>query len=152
MKRILCSYFYVSVVCIFLSLSFITCKKSSKTDTPNSFSFVYDGTTYTTVHDTAYQYSPDLVIETAIPNCPIYNANFYLISSSVGSYTLYNGSGNTTQYVDNLGNPWQIISGTVNISGNSNNLLSGNFNVTIKDLSNVTHTTSGNFINMSIVP
>ena len=151
MKRILSTPLYF-LFFLSLLLSIISCKKSDTSNPSNSFNFVYDGNTYTSNHDTATQYSPEIVLEAYIPNCPIHDVNFQLTSSNVGQYDLITGSGNSTLYVDNLGNPLNKISGSVNITANTNNRLSGNFNVIVKDMSNVTHITSGNFIDMPIVP
>ena len=74
-----------------------------------------------------------------------------LTSFNVGNYPFGGSSGNVLRYVDSLGNPTDnAFSGSLNVTANDNNRMSGNFTATVKDISNVTHTTSGTFTNMPI--
>jgi hypothetical protein len=80
--------------------------------------------------------------------------SFHLNSFAVGSSTIvaYPASVNTFDYVDDAGYNLAGISGTVNISSNTNNRLSGNFSVTLIDASSATSLITGSFTDIPIQP
>lgn len=79
---------------------------------------------------------------------------FHVGTFAVGSYTIvpYPATVNTFDYVDEAGYNLAGISGTVNITSNSNNRLSGNFSVTLINATSATSLITGNFTNVSIEP
>lgn len=126
----------VSTILFFGSTLYSSCNKDTSDNKHESrFTWTYDGKTYTAKQDTAYTAgigAPSIIagLNTALfdrGSGPRINLN----GLTVGSYTFGSGSGNSFLFIDDSGNNISGISGTLNITGNANNLLSGNFNVTL---------------------
>ena len=157
---------FKSLICIVLLGSFVfwSCSKSNDTSSQNivnSFTWIHGGNTYKATIDTAflgagYTITPFHIIA-GFGTFPLgFNRriDFHLTSFAVGAYTIVPSPAtvNTLQYIDDAGFNLEGISGNLTITGNSNNLLSGNFSLTLINGSAVTSPMSGSFTNMSIRP
>jgi hypothetical protein len=154
-----------TIVSLFLTISvllfFTDCSKSNDSQATNDFIWSTGGKSYNaTIHKaftgTGYTFTPFHIIA-GFGNFPTgFNRriDFHLSSFAVGSYTIVPSPNtvNTLQYIDDLGNNMEGIAGTLKITVNSNNLLSGDFSVTLIDASMVTSTMSGSFTNISMEP
>jgi hypothetical protein len=151
---------------VLLSVVFIifpSCGKSDKPIPPSTNSFIWTtgGTNYTATIDTAflgtgYTITPFHIIA-GFGTFPLgfeRRIDFHLTSFNIGSYAIVSSAGsvNTLQYINDAGDDLEGISGTLNITANANNLLSGNFSVTLINSSAVTSPMTGSFTNMSIRP
>ena len=151
------------LVLLFLTIQIPSCNKSSKgisTPTNSSFTWTYEVSSYTVTSDTAYQYNnnPTTYQIFVSPNSGflfnIYRKlSFNLSSFNVGPYIIQPiiSQLNSFQFIDDTGLVLQGISGTLNITSNSNNLLSGNFSFILINPSGGTKPISGSFSNMTIV-
>jgi hypothetical protein len=149
--------FFVSILIVFYS-----CKKSSDdgntTPAPvSSFTWTYNGNTYIASLDTAYQFSIPLSPYSIIAiNGTNFSTSFTrkilfkLSSFNIGAFTISSG-GNSLRYVDDGGNDLFGTSGTLNITANASNRLTGNFSCTMTG-SPGTFTVTGQFANVSIRP
>ena len=142
---------FASMLILITAFLFFSCKKSDYSNsTANSFTFTYDGNTYTTNVDSAVTTSLGPFIVIANFSSGLFTKiQGSLTSFNIGSYSFGTGA-STMRYIDNAGNLLQVTSGSWNITANSNNLMSGNFSATVVDASSVTHSTSGSFTNMPI--
>lgn len=158
MKTILVKHTcYIAILLILFMFSF-SCKKSGH-DT-NSFTWVHNGISHTTNLDTAYVSPGGLALLPytiiAGENRPGYiifrRVEFHLTSFNVGTYAVNAGSGafNRLTYTDDAGSTLIGAGGTLNITVNSNNYLSGNFSATLITGSGVSSLLTGNFTNMPV--
>ena len=151
------------LVLLVLTIQIASCNKSSNgisTPTSSSFTWTYEGSSYTVTSDTAYQYNnnPTTYQIFVSPNSGfLFNINrklsFNLSSFNVGQYNIQPiiSQLNSFQFIDDTGLVLLGISGTLNITSNSNNLLSGNFSFILINPSGGTKPISGSFSNMTIV-
>lgn len=161
MKKMIISHLsYAAFISCMLIICY-SCKKSnddSNTTPPaSSFTWSYNGNTYIASLDTAYQFSiPSLPYSIVAVNGTNFNTSFTrkihfkLSSYNTGAFTIGSG-GNSLRYVDDGGNDLFGTSGTLNITSNANNRLTGNFSCTMSG-SPGTYTVTGQFANVSIRP
>lgn len=150
---------YIAFLLVLLIFSF-SCKKSRDDQTKNNFTWIHNGISHITNLDTAYVSHGGLALFPytiiAGENRPGYNiftrVEFNLTSFNVGTYTINAGSGafNRLTYRDDAGNTLIGAGGTLTITTNSNNYLSGNFSATLTTGSGVSSLLTGNFSNMPI--
>jgi hypothetical protein len=150
------------IVFLFVILMFFySCKKAGDDQANNnSFTWVQNGINHTTNLDTAYvalgglSLSPYTIM--AGENKPGYifyrRVEFNLTSFNVGTHTVNAGSGafNRLTYTDDAGTTMIGAGGTLNITANSNNYMSGNFSATLITGAGVSNLLTGNFTNMPI--
>lgn len=143
---------------IFVCLLCSACdKKESNNNGPlSSFSWTYEGVTYTAKTDTAYSTPPIytgtapviLATQTGRFYAPSPELIIYLASLNTGTYTFTGAGSNLLHYIDPLGFDREGVGGSLNISSNSNSRLAGNFNITLTNGKSLT----GNFSNLPIRP
>lgn len=158
MKKILLNVFSVLLLMSLFLLS--SCKKSNDSD-QSSFSWSHAGksyqpTIYAAYLGTGYTFTPFHIIAGfgTFPTGFNRRIDFHLSSFAVGSYTivLFPATVNTLDYIDDAGFNLAGSSGTLNITANANNRLSGNFSVTVVDATLATSLVTGSFTNISINP
>ena len=138
----------------FLVLILLSCTKNDKPDpsAASKFSWTYNGTTYVAIQHTAYL--SGLGAPSVIAGLQVYSPTwgsgptFNLTSLQQGTYALTSGGGNKLRYVDEAGDLHSGTAGSLNITNNSGNLLSGNFSVTLTNNKTIT----GDFTNTTIKP
>ena len=136
---------------VFLFL-FLSCKKSDDLSSlPNSFSWTFNGTEIKTSLDSGYHnFSGDAVIiakSQTDPNSLNERMLIILPSFIAGTYTFGTGV-STLKYVDQTGNAHYAILGSLVITRNQNNLLTGSFSATLTN--NIALV--GNFTNIPTIP
>lgn len=156
--------FFLSLAILQIGIVLLfSCNKSDSSTDANNHSFVWttNNKTYTPTLDTAFSSSTYTLtpfhIIAGYGTFPIGfdgRIDFHLTSFNIASYTIVPSPANvnTLRYVDDAGFNLEGKSGTLNITSNSNNLLSGNFSVILVDASGITSTMSGSFTNTSIRP
>lgn len=132
-------------------------KNSSNNNSPApSFSWTYEGVTYTAKTDTAYS-SPPIYTGTAPVILATQGGRFYapspeliiyLASLNPGAYTFTGAGSNQLHYIDPLGFDRDGTGGTFTISSNSNSRLAGHFNISLTNGKSLT----GSFSNLPIRP
>lgn len=142
------------VLAAFITIS--SCKKSENSSTAH-FTWVYNDTTYTAVTFKGYTSSmASTPIIVASKNLGIglspKSVAITVTTFTNGTYTFTSGSTNTLLYVDSNGDENGAISGSINITSSTNNLLSGNFSGIVRNSSGETDTITGNFINTPVEP
>lgn len=134
---------------------------SKKSDSGNngpvsSFTWTYEGQTYTAKTDTAYS-SPPIYTGTAPVILATQGSRFYapspelyifLTSLSQGAYNFTGSGTNQLHYIDPLGFDRDGVGGTLNITSNNNSRLAGNFSITLTNSQVLT----GSFSNVPIRP
>ncbi len=125
-----------------------SCNKSDSK--ANSFTWTYGTTNYKAIFNAAYLQSlsvnPIIVAGTGTSlNTLNIGPRFTVSSLNIGTYTFVT-SPNSMFYIDDLGNNLAANTGSVTITANTNNLLSGNFSATLSNSVIVT----GSFVNVSI--
>lgn len=123
----------------------------------NSFTWAYRGSSYTADVHIANWYSmaPKPIIaaynKMNVP-FPNYKLAITVTSFNVGTYALSgsSSSSNTFYYIDNEGHELLCTRGSLNITANSNNLITGNFSVSVIDPFKVTRSIVGSFTNTPI--
>jgi hypothetical protein len=145
------------------SFIFYACNKpdDSADQNNNQFQWTHKGVTHTTnIYDTAYITSQGLSM---LPymilagkglriNIIARSVLFHLSSFNVATYTIGpSGSANVLYFQDDAGNDLEGVSGTLVITSNSNNRMTGNFSVTVRDASLATSQLTGSFTDMPIV-
>jgi hypothetical protein len=147
--------FYIAFLFVIL-VFFGSCKKDHANS--NSFTWVHNNISHTTTLDTAYISHASRPHHTIIAgeNKPGYiifqRVEFNLTSFNVGTYIINDGSGafNRLTYTDDGGYTLIGAGGTLNITANSNNYMSGNFSATLITGAGVSSLLTGNFTNMPI--
>jgi hypothetical protein len=137
-----------------------SCKKSSDNHSNiHSFTWNYEGKAYSANIDSAFLHPPTstgnpLIIAGTGNNItlPGSGPRITLISLATGNYLFGTSSNNSLEYVDTLGNSSISISGTITITANSTDKLSGNFSATMIDFSGLPKILTGNFSNVPIHP
>lgn len=134
----------------FLLLSCIccSCKKSDPATGPSNFIWKINSTTSTASWDSAFVRSMGTT-----PQIMAGNGNSQLVISIASFNTaMYSiGSGNEIEYIDDAGNTYFGISGTVNITVYSNNRLSGLFSASLAGPSG-SFPITGEFANVPVAP
>ena len=158
MKKIIFHIF--SAVLLMSLFQLLSCKKSNDAD-QGSFTWSHAGKTYQpTVYaaylGTGYTFTPFHIIA-GFGNFPSgFNRriDFHLTSFAVGSYSivLSPSTANTLDYIDDAGFNLAGTSGTLNITANANNRLSGNFSVTVINPALATSLMTGSFTGITINP
>ena len=140
----------------------MACNKSGDSNPPvpaSSFTWTHAGVTYTASLDSAYEQSialaPYYIIAingTHFITNYTRKIDFSLTSFNPGAYTIVQGGPNRLSYINDGGFNFDGIAGTINITSNANNLLSGNFSATLIDPGPANSPLSGSFSNVSIRP
>ena len=134
-----------------------SCGKNTNNNGPaSSFSWTYEGVTYTAKTDTAYNTPPIyaatapviLATQTGRFYAPSPELIIYLTSLNPGTYPFTGTGVNQLHYIDPLGFDRDGTGGSFTISSNSNNRLAGSFNIILNNSKNLT----GSFSNLPIRP
>lgn len=136
-------YFFLLLGCICCS-----CKKSDPATGPSSFTWTVNSSTSTASWDSAFVRSmgttPLIIAGKGSSQLVISIASFNTAMYSIGS-------GNEIEYIDDAGNTYFGISGTVNITVYSNSRLSGLFSASLAGPSG-SFSISGEFAYVPVVP
>ena len=81
-----------------------------------------------------------------------FDVSLTVSSFNNGTYTIASGSANTLPYIDFAGNTLYASSGSIRITAYSASSISGNFAATINDISGVTRSITGSFVNTPVEP
>ncbi len=150
-----CSKTLAALIGIALLLSVLpACKKS---DPASSFTWTWNGTNYTGNFKEAYIQSlgsgSNIVGGTGTSLFTTGTGPRIAVSSlSVGTYNLTGTLPNTIFFVDPNGDNLATTTGTLTITSNSDNKLSGNFSATLVNASSQNTSLSGSFSNININP
>ena len=148
MKNTFCkSIIYLGLSLVLLNI--FSCSKSGSSAN-NNFTWTYGNTNYKANFNAAYLQSlggnPIIVAGTgAALHTLAIGPRFTVSSLNVGTYN-FNTSPNSMFYIEDQGNNLAAVTGTINITSNAGNLLSGNFSATLSNSINVT----GSFMNVPI--
>lgn len=161
MKKLISGLFIFSILLSSISvLLSSSCNKTSDSDSkpPSSFTWTYNGTTYKADLCSAYVHydlTPFLIMAITGTNFNTYFTQkiyFSLDSFNPGNFNIVPGPGsNILEYIDVLGYGHSGVSGTLSITSNANNLMSGNFSATIAGPSG-NEPISGSFTNVPVKP
>ena len=132
------------------ALIVLACDKDKNSS--GSFSWSYDGINYTANFKAAYSASmgqPYIIggLGNSVTT-PGSGPRIHVISFSPGNYSFGGIVPNSLNFVDQVGNDISAIGGSVNISANSNNKLSGDFSATLGNGKIIT----GSFADITINP
>lgn len=127
-------------------------------DNTNSFTWTHNGINHTTKLDTAFISHSSRPLYTIIagenkPGYIIYErVKFNLTSFNAGRYIVNDGSGafNRLTYTDDTGTTLIGAGGTLNITANSSNRISGDFSATLITGTGATSLLTGSFTNMPV--
>ena len=139
-----------------LTIVILSCNKSSDSDNW-SFAWIHTGNSYSATSANAYISQIDLDkgpnhIAASVPSVPRdYKISIYLTSLNQGSYSV-SLSTNKIRYIDDAGYELGGAAGSVTITSNSSSKLSGNFAVTLINLSSDTTLLNGSFSNIALHP
>lgn len=154
---------YISIA-FSIALAFCACSKSNSSASPGADNFIWlhNSVNHTTNLDTAFLSGyglsiPPYTLIAGYPRPPFsfqVRVQFTLTSFDVGNYTINSSptSPNRLTYTDDAGNDLNGTSGTLSITANNGNYLTGNFSTTVINASSVTSQLTGNFTNMPIKP
>jgi hypothetical protein len=143
---------------------FYSCHKSNDDAAAGNFVWTYNGVTNSTNTDTAFvsvfslAYPPYTIVagfpRSSSSSTIQKRVEFNLTSFATGTYTITSGAGavNKMSYIDDVGNNLNGISGTITISTNAGNKISGNFSGVLVDGAAVNSQLSGSFTNMVVKP
>jgi hypothetical protein len=152
----------VNLVCfltivIFTGITNTACKKSGDPIVDSSyFKWTFEGQNYTANIDTSYL--------TTLHTWMIYAGNgqtmhtltrevaFSLTSINTGTYSLAPGNGNYFGYLNDAAVFFPVISGTIEITNNTNNVISGSFSATVGNVTTGIKSISGSFNNFVVKP
>jgi hypothetical protein len=127
-------------------------KGSSDTKNESSFTWTYDGKTYKAKQDTAFTIGIGAPSIVAGLNTGFYDRGsgprINVTSLTEGPYSFGSGTGHTFRFIDEAGDNIDATSGTLNITKNTDKLLSGDFNVSLYNSKIIT----GIFSNTPIRP
>jgi hypothetical protein len=141
---------------LFLAGPIVLFSYDKDNDPPSSFTWTYDGMTYTANIDTAFNSTPIYTSSAPVilatqgsrfyaPSPELY---IFLTSFSPGAYVFTGAGTNQLQYADPLGFMHNGVSGSLNITSNASNRLAGNFSITLTS----SKVLAGNFSNVPIKP
>ena len=134
----------------------LSCNKSSD-DNNWEFSWTHKNNSYTASDANAYISQIDLGkgpnhIAASIASLPRdYKISIYLASLNPSSYSV-SLSTNKVRYIDDAGYDLAGAAGTVTVTSNSNNKLSGNFSIKLINPSSDTTLLNGSFANITLHP
>jgi len=142
-------YFFLLLSCICYS-----CKKADPVTGPGSFSWTINSSTTTASWDSAFVRSmgtTPLIMAGKGSGGSITNPQLVIsiASFNIAMYSI--GSGNEIEYIDDAGNTYFGISGTVNITAYSNSRLSGLFSASLAGPSG-SFSITGEFANVPVAP
>lgn len=159
MKPTLFKYTGCNVFLFVVLIFFSSCKKSGDDQAnSNSFTWIHNGINHTTKLDTAYKShssrppytiiagedKPGYIIFTRVEfNLTSFNTGIHIVNDGFGAF-------NRLTYADDAGNTLIGAGGTLNITANSNNYISGNFSATLITGAGVSSLLTGNFTNMPV--
>ena len=134
-------------------LLFQSCTKSDTASLKNSFTWTYNGTNFTAYADSAFRSNfSGYPFISARKNADPASMNETLVielpSLGVSAYDLSAGTPPEFFYTDGAGNTFFGNPGSLNITANKNNLISGNFSATL----NNTKIIAGQFTAVPIKP
>lgn len=142
--------FFITSISV-ISLFFIACDKNNDPPASN-FTWTYDGVNYTANLDTAYTniaFGPLILASRGNSLfAPSAELQIAVTGFSPGTYTFSPGGPNRVFYVDSQGFSYASNTGSITITSNSNNYISGNFTSAL----NSGKTISGNFTNTPVKP
>ena len=159
MKKAIPGLFIFAILFSYIGILF-SCNKTGDSDSkpPSNFTWTYNGSTYKADLDSAYVHydlTPYLIMAITGTNFNTFFTQkiyFSLASFNTGNFTIVPGPGsNILQYIDVSGYDHSGVSGTLSITSNANNLLSGNFSATIAGPSG-NEPISGSFTNVPVKP
>ena len=152
------SYFLYSRILLLIPIIFLACNKSDSNNliTP-SFVWSIDGNSYTANVIEAHTNGtggPRVIFGDIGTNSFTFERGVDLIITSfdIGSYQYQSPMTNLIRYKNDPNLIAGSINTTVNITDNSNNLLSGNFSGLVSNMPGVTRSISGSFKNIAILP
>jgi len=165
MKKKSNNFLFNPVFIFFIVIALYSCHKSNDTAaTEGNFVWTHKAVTTSTNTDTAFvsvsglAYPPYTILA-GFPRSSYSSAiqkrvEFNLTSFNAGTYTITSGAGaaNKMNYIDDAGYNLNGISGTITITVNSGNKISGNFSCMVVDGAAVSSQLSGNFTNMVVNP
>lgn len=135
---------------LFVLLIIASCKKSS--NPTSGFTWNYKGINYSAVKHGAHLYYPGTTnsfyrLDGLIDSLDLPTISILLRSINTGVYNM-STTGASLYFSDEIaGTLYDITSGTINITSNSNNLISGNFSVIIEP-GGINQTLTGTFTNI----
>jgi hypothetical protein len=150
-----------SILLFTFLLLLLSCKKSGNESQKGNFTWNHAGKSFEATESAAFTSTTYSVVPfNTMAGYGSFSTrferriSFHLNSFTAGSYSIvpYPATVNTFDYIDDAGYNLAGTSGTVNITANANNFLSGNFSVTLINPSAVTSLITGNFTNVSITP
>ena len=161
MKKLISGLFIFLVLLSNISiLSSSSCNKTGDSDSkpPSNFTWTYNGSTYKADLCSAYVHydlAPFLIMAITGTNFITYftrKISFTLTSFNPGDYSFVPGPGSSRlEYIDDLGYNHSGVSGTLSITSNVNNLMSGNFSAVMAGPSG-NEPISGRFTNVPVKP
>lgn len=152
--------FIISSLLLLIIVSSFQCEKDiENAPLPNNrFYWTHEGVSYSADISGAYEQSVALapyyivaIMGTNINTNFTRKVGFSLSSFNTGNYTITPGGQNRLSYIGDGGFNYDGINGTLTITANSNNLLSGNFSVTLAGPAGNSNIT-GNFSNIPVQP
>jgi len=139
---------------VLLAVIFFSCKKETIAE-EHFFTWTVNGTNNTAALHKAFSYSmASMPIIIASTDTVLLNPDISITlgSFNTGTYTISGSGDNGVRYINASGDIFWAQTGSVVISGNAANKISGSFAVTVKNLGDVSYELSGSFINTPIEP
>lgn len=137
------------VFCFSAGLLFDSSCKKSEPAHNSSFTWTFNnGTTTTANIHKAFKSSmapSPIIVASKGSNIISFDVAITLTSFDISSYTITGSGTNGLRYIDNSGNEYDAVSGTVNITSSSSNLISGNFSVVINGPAGGLYPVTGSF-------
>jgi hypothetical protein len=146
----------ISII-ITLMIIILSCNKDNDPDDSWSFNWSHQNVAHSATSADAYitqadlGLGPDQIVAFISSFSPYYRLSMRLSSLTPGSYAVSLAS-NKFDYVDDSGNNLAGAEGSVTISSNSNNKLSGSFSVKLINISSDTTSITGTFVNINLHP
>jgi hypothetical protein len=140
-----------------LMLTILSCNKDNNSSDSWSFNWSHQNVSHSATSADAYinqvglGLGPDQIVAAISSSSPNYRVSIRLSSLSPNSYPVSLTS-NKFDYVDDSGNNLAGVQGTITISSNSNNKLSGSFTVKLINTSSDTTAITGSFTNIDLHP
>ena len=140
-----------------LLIIILSCNKDSGSNDSWSFNWTHQSVSHSATSADAYisqaglGLGPNQVLAFISSSSPYYRVSIRLSSLTPNSYPVSLTS-NKFDYVDDSGNDLAGAQGSVTISSNSNDKLSGSFSVKLINASSDTTTIAGSFANINLHP
>ena len=140
-----------------LMLTIVSCSKNNDSNDSWSFIRTHQNVSHSATSADAYisqvglGLGPNQIVATISSSGPNYRVSMRLSSLSPNSYSVSLAS-NKFDYIDDSGNNLAGAQGTVTISLNSNNKLSGSFSIKLINASSDTTAIIGSFTNINLHP